>query len=443
MPFLFIHGVNNRQGEDYERGIELRHKFLEQFTFPQLTFASGKKLRFLDPYWGKAGAVPRWQNRSMPNHGTANIPMGEGQKTILETAPINIDFRNGDPAALLKIARNAGIKAALDVLILQFVKESEGIDSELTSFALAAQAYCEVDNLPKWLSEVETDEDFLFQLSQELKESFPPAKTANVPQGPNNFWQRVNETAGRLKNSFGDHTSELLVKAWREGIQNHATLFLGDAFIYFNERFVDAADESRPKVKEIDSETKKNVPSYEEFKLTLKKEKGKTPGKIPEIVLEDLFDAHESKTKDDPYLIVMAHSMGGNIIYDLCTDFLGPESELKIDLLITVGSQFSMFQEIDMFNGVELPTIIEKETQISKPKNIISWINIFDKNDIFAYQATPVFSDVEDFEYETGFGGIGGPHGGYFRRFSFYDRLGKRILAKLGSQTPAISGAKT
>jgi len=65
--------------------------------------------------------------------------------------------------------------------------------------------------------------------------------------------------------------------------------------------------------------------------------------------------------------------------------------------------------------------------RIERPPNVKSWLNVFDPNDVFSFRAEGVFKGVKDFKYDTGYGAIHA-HSGYFRRPSFYDRLGQRLV---------------
>lgn len=422
MPFVFVHGVNTRSGDAYDRGVAERKKFLLSTTFPQLAFSGGKPLNIIDsPYWGSAGAKPKWNNRSMPKYRDKYAAMGPAEQSVLDIGISNVDFSDGETAAAHKIAKKNGLTAALNVLILQTLKEDVS-DDELRKISIAgaaALAYAEKNERPSWLFEIEeNDEAFIYRLGKEAERPIVPADAAAM--GLNDVWERLKETAGRVGASVGDKTSELLIRALREKVQEQATFFLGDAFVYFKKRWMPVG-------------TEELIPSE-----SLAKRNDQVSGEIPNIVLKALINAHNSKTANDPFLIVMAHSMGGNITYDLSTDFFQHVTpKIEIDLLVTVGSQFAMFQEIDMFEGVRLSKAFTAETRIPKPLTIKHWINCFDKNDIFGYNATAVFSDVEDLEFDTGFG-VAGAHGGYFERFSFYNKLGKHMNRIL---SPAAAGA--
>jgi hypothetical protein len=66
------------------------------------------------------------------------------------------------------------------------------------------------------------------------------------------------------------------------------------------------------------------------------------------------------------------------------------------------------------------------QDRLSRPANIKRWMNVLDPNDVFSFRAAGVFDGVTDFKYETGLG-LMEAHSGYFRRPSFYRRLGERL----------------
>ncbi|MFX9680549.1 hypothetical protein ABTP05_19445, partial [Acinetobacter baumannii] len=77
--------------------------------------------------------------------------------------------------------------------------------------------------------------------------------------------------------------------------------------------------------------------------------------------MENIELAHAAKDPEtDPYLVVVAHSMGGNLMCDVASYF-APNRE--IDLLITVGAQFPLFADLNMFPG------LAQSRPIPKPAN--------------------------------------------------------------------------
>jgi len=142
------------------------------------------------------------------------------------------------------------------------------------------------------------------------------------------------------------------------------------------------------------------------------------PGQIIQIVLDDFRKAAETQ----PFIVV-AHSMGGNISYDILTTFA---PELAADLLLTVGSQVSLLEEAKLFVVRDQSVPSAQQLKMPKPKNIRRWLNVFDKLDPFAYRMEPVFEGVKDYEFNTR-KTVFGAHSAYFNREDFYQRLRQRI----------------
>jgi hypothetical protein len=180
------------------------------------------------------------------------------------------------------------------------------------------------------------------------------------------------------------------VQLGRTWLHKKFSTFLGDVFVYLNERGQNGSEGAV--VKEIAS--------------AIQTAKDRGPLDRPEP------------------LIVVAHSMGGNIVYDILTHF---RPALAVDILITVGSQVAMFEELKLFK-VSDPSIPvnPKSDRIPKPTNVGRWINVFDENDILGFAAEGVFSGVKDFKYSTG-RGVLGSHSNYFTWPSFHDRLKRRL----------------
>jgi pimeloyl-ACP methyl ester carboxylesterase len=126
----------------------------------------------------------------------------------------------------------------------------------------------------------------------------------------------------------------------------------------------------------------------------------------------------------DAKLVIVGHSLGGVISYDILTHF---DPTLEVDLFVTVGSQVALFEEMTLYkeSRPDLPQNPPAD-RLARPANIKRWLNVLDANDIFSFRTEGVFDGVQDFKYETGFG-LMEAHGGYFRRPSFYRRLGERL----------------
>ena len=160
-------------------------------------------------------------------------------------------------------------------------------------------------------------------------------------------------------------------------------LFLGDSFLYFGQRGTPDA-----------------------------------PGPIVKKISDALDQGWAQRTDVDPDLIVVAHSMGANIMCDVASYF---RPDQQIDLLITVAAQFPLFADLHMFPGLD-----SRHRPIAKPPNVKRWINVYDMNDIFGFTAQPMFEDIEDLEFASGRLGIT-THADCFKFVSLYEQMAKAV----------------
>jgi pimeloyl-ACP methyl ester carboxylesterase len=172
-------------------------------------------------------------------------------------------------------------------------------------------------------------------------------------------------------------------------VHEKASRFLGDIFVYLSERGTLEA-----------------------------------PGAIVTDVLADLEKADKAKRSGDDKLIVIGHSLGGVIIYDILTYF---RPDLKFDVLASVGSQIALFEEMSLYRAskADVPPNPPKDL-LPQPTGIAKWLNVFDTNDVFSFRAQGVFAGPTDYRFDTGYGLLQA-HGGYFARPSFYKRLAARL----------------
>jgi hypothetical protein len=97
-------------------------------------------------------------------------------------------------------------------------------------------------------------------------------------------------------------------------------------------------------------------------------------------------------------------------------------SELKIDLLVTVGSQPGLFGEMDLLGP---PT--DGDAKAPHPASVTHWWNVFDPVDLLSFRCEPVFEGVTDFEFGSATGMVDA-HTTYFKRPRFHVRLRKRLV---------------
>ncbi len=137
------------------------------------------------------------------------------------------------------------------------------------------------------------------------------------------------------------------------------------------------------------------------------------------------FEAQaDAKASNEP-LILMGHSLGGVILYDMLSSpqSAGLPSDLKVDAFLTVGSQSGLFEEMGLFefeNPGTAPT--------SGPECVKAWLNIFDPIDVFGFRTKGIFSRPNDFAFDS-VTGLLSAHTTYFKRPQFYARMRARLRA--------------
>lgn len=389
MPIVFIHGVNNRESKDYQEGIIARNGFLQEIVSPALGLNKVKP-KIYNPYWGGDGAQFAWEMAVLPQRGMGYQTFGGGglTETLGKAESIVVNTTLDGKLTVVENARK-DLNAVVDALYAAAMEEvtTEDDAQELAKSYLIVSEYADKNRYPEWLYKDEIiDTNFTDQLIYNAGVSKHQAFGGGI-------FDAIKEGASRLGSALPHAGSELLGRFGREKLNLVVARFAGDGFVYLKNRG-----------------TKAN------------------PGDIVSTVLNALNDAksYAENSPDDNKLIVIAHSFGGEIIYDIMTYF---DPDLQIDCLITVGSQVGLFAEMQLY--VESESNLPKNPPppkglIPKPANLKRWINVFDLNDVFSYRIEPVFSGCSDFHYDTGYGTLGA-HSGYFLRPSFYKRLASRL----------------
>lgn len=411
MPLVFVHGVANRIGDDYEAGKATRDALFRRYLLARHRRTDGQPVTILSPYWGGFGARPRWNLASLP-HGEYEVLGGEDAPFVElgASAPaVEPEGHIGDVARVLWAARSS-LPAAVDLLWEASALDVERQDDQkmaedaaaLARLAEPVRAYAEANPKPAWLAEVHTDQDFLTRLEQEV-DAFTLAAAPLVPSlrtqeadspageeewetlGIGSAWQALRSGAARLGNAVVGRAGRTASDLIRPAIAPGLARFLGDVFVYLHQQ-------------------------------------DKVAGPIRACVADAIREGAALSTLEDP-LVVVAHSMGGNIVYDLLSDEL---SGIQVPLLVTAGTQVSLFEELKLFRRSDPDVPADGTSQkVSRPSNIARWINVFDYADVLGFSLGGVIDGVEDHSYVTGT--LVKAHGQYFLQPSFHERIAARV----------------
>jgi len=156
-----------------------------------------------------------------------------------------------------------------------------------------------------------------------------------------------------------------------------------------------------------------------------------SPGEIINQLLVKLREAHENKLqRDNEPLIVISHSMGGQLVYDMITYFL-PEmakvpqyrdcEKFYIDFWVAAASQVGLFKEMKVFK--EDINLKHTSIPIPFPSNHLGiWWNLWDCNDYLSFTVNPFVEEVFDDMYDSGSPATIA-HTAYFDDQDFYQEL--------------------
>lgn len=396
MPVVFVHGVNNRAGPEYDAGCLAKAAFLK--THLAGAQINGKTLGGLDqvsfPYWGDLGTSFAWNMASLPKGGVQQLG-GSASGDTRELAAQLADAIPQSPGTepLTALAKRDFVLAVDALAGMALSKTQKGKEKSTAAFVVAAQEYATKNPKPAWVAGIATDTQLIARLMKEIS----PAPSAQALGNPfANILAPITTEAARLKqmatgaakglvDKAGDFASTKLLGFTREPLNGILGRFFGDVFIYMSTRGEIGA-----------------------------------PGAIPKVIL-DAIDAAQAAAPAEP-LVIVGHSLGGVITFDLLGSY---RPDIECDLFISVGSQVGHFEEIKLYRSSD--KAIGTGKRAKTPPNIKRWINVYDEVDIFSYACAEIFDRIDlDVPYDTKTFTVKA-HGAYFDQDRFYQRLRARI----------------
>ncbi|MGI5372604.1 hypothetical protein [Streptomyces iakyrus] len=405
MPLIFVHGVNNRRSKPgFERNVQARSSLFRKFLLTDLK--APDEALILNPYWGDDGADFRWGLACLPDWDTKAAPLGRATPGtgIAAVAAVGLAAAPAasPDAVLTEIAKSPSTETsgpsfirAVDLMFSASMRAAEiDEESDLATLAKHAMAYAFSEPEPQWVKSVRDDRELVTRLKREV-ETFTqrPAATEAGPVGlgVSDVWGNVRAGVDRLIVEAGNLVGKTVWNTARDLAAPTVAHFLGDVVVY---------------------QSKRGTPS--------------SPGPIPKVIIDDLEKASSVRSERDP-LIVVGHSLGGVICYDILTAFRG---DIHVDILCTVGSQVGLFEEMKVFVASDDQVPGPGRQKVSPPPNVPHWINIFDFNDILSFELSPLMDGVTDYPYPTG--ELLNAHGAYFGQPAFHQRLSRRVQEALG-----------
>lgn len=413
MPILFVHGVRNRDEASFE---EVRGRLRETFA-PRIS-RDAANVYIEQVFWGRLGVAFGWNGSSRPRTRIFR-QAGDDAAATPEQTLINWQLRRAiasagqSPAQRPADPYSAGQERREPVNLdgLQAMAPSEFFDLA-GDLAIEAAPRADRARLARIIDTIATDVAFTLELD----------RAQSLQSQLDLFWARLAEevASDQAVREMG------LGDTWRDAKRAVAGGLQAVKGAAANSVMA-VVEVARPGMNELLSMFIGDVCNYLATRGTATRGSAENRGKIPSLFLEKLLAAHANKVERDEPLIVLTHSMGGQIVYDALTYFM-PRDErfdnVKIDFWCATASQVGFFAEANLF--LEPTTAFGPGRPIPFPKKYLgAWWNVWDYNDIISFSAHGIIDDIDDERFDTGDSLLA--HTGYLKRHSFY----RRFLHKL------------
>jgi hypothetical protein len=419
MPILFIHGVNVRDRSLFEQIAPL----LRRWAAPEIS-TKPEDVVIDDVFWGDLGVQFAWNGASRPKSRI----LGMGYATPLgapppETLPARLEtardlgwrlpsaaaaarptptLASGFGSATAASASNARLSDLAPDAIADFL-----VGVLLQSDPKPERSGANTARLMILADDMAHDEKFLAALraapnldaeKEILRATLAERLSGNVVGMGFKSWasdvtDRVGEYFSRAEDLPLYSASVALLEA-RKWAHDAIAQFSGDVAVYIASRT------------------------------------GQDSGPILSRVIAKLSALDQRRAASKEPLIVITHSMGGQIIYDLVSWFL-PRSDatrnLRIDFWCATASQVGFFEEAKLFLASDKKLGAPSKVAFPSP-SLGVWWNVWDYNDVLSFSVHDIIADVDDGPYDSGMP-LNQAHGGYLQRTSFYRELAQKLRA--------------
>ncbi len=422
MPILYVHGVSVRD----ESGWEQVETLLRRYVAPEIA-SDPENVEIKYCFWGEHAAKLSWQGSSIPQT-PATMALHRSVERVKKgrerLAEFRTDFRSKlkNPRALFKGQKNSdetdgdslefkprlsrlkGLsKERLSNFCFETIQQSKKFSAkEKALLAAAADEVAHSDEARAELAKCKNvEEEMVFMESRVKRQIENLRHDLRDKLSHKNTW--AQSVGSHLKEGFTRGVSSPSFAATRAMMQIKAPLgqfvtrFLGDVFTYIHRRGT-----------------------------------ASNPGPIPKCLIDNLIACREiQKARGGEPIIVLSHSMGGQIMYDIVTHFLPEMPELedvRIDFWCASASQVGFFEEMKLFLSSKSEFGKETSQLVPHPdrKHLGTWWNVWDHNDFVSYSAKGVVDGVDDEAYNTGMD-IVGAHVGYLVLPSFYRKFADKV----------------
>ena len=433
MALLFVHGVNTRSESPPADVLAYVERYLTGRHFP-----TGPTVVY--SYWGDLGGRYRFGGRSRPRTRIAGQGAGGDDALIVsaefpDLPALDTVGGSGNRGARSSIAGGMSAGGAgggggerlseadrgeAVAFLMRTAERTLADDDEMRWAALAALSEL-ADDDAVWgrIRQADSAEAELAIVADYLDDHTPDPTYAEQGTGwlsrfTDNVGEGLRRAAGAPALALSTGLGEL-----RPKVDDLLEQFVGDIFAYLDGR--------QPEPEQPDPPPDFDGPPCLWAALTA------VAGPIPRRVVLDLLRCAEIGGPGEP-LVVLSHSMGGQIMYEVFATFLPRlRSELdkagcdvalpKVDLWCASASQVGLFEELSAFLGSD------EASRVGAPfpgTYLRHWWNVWDRSDLLSFTAEGIVDGVDDGEYSSG-RGFFGAHSGYLERPSFFKKLAAKL----------------
>jgi hypothetical protein len=436
MPIVYVHGVATRKTESrYRPQIDRLTAYLRHYVAPAISPDDPAGVRVLNAYWGHLGVAFKWGGMSRPR--TPLLKMGatagdELHERLLLPAELSSYLDEPpQPSGLAAVDEELVASGpsytrpgtlhyriadldpeALVALLVTIIHAQDLAAVEQARLAIAVDQLALYGDLSSQLRQCQTLDEELDLIEAQLAEqlaNLPQPADAVIGQGAGEgvalLRKGLEKAIGWASDGVGFATGRAVVEIARPALHDLATLFIGDVCVYL---------------------TRRGTPTM--------------PGAIPRRVLRTLRIARElQRRRDGEPLVVISHSMGGQIMYDLLTAFIPAipaYQDIRVDFWCAAASQVALFEEMSLLaassprhsrrSGMRAP--------VPDPRYLSYWWNVWDHNDVLSFSADSIFATRPEDPagvHDESFNGykmtLGPAHSAYLERPEFFRLLAERI----------------
>lgn len=404
MALVHVHGIGNRGAED-ERRTALRDSWFRLALMPAAGCRS-PEAPILNPHWGALLPPSAWNWASLRVDGIESL--GDDGPVVDDSVAEMVDgvvAATPDVAEghVLVTAARTSLLWAVELLAASVEAQWAGERDATVAFCARAVAYWAWKTDDRrgdgvrffgWLGEVEADVDFLDRLDEELHAWHNEVEDDGGRKDVPDEWER-----------FGAVSVPLPARAAVRRINAALAKIVAGGVMAVSRRF-----------------TPKGALLFADVAGYLAGRGGvERSSPVVDLVGKALDDAAGAAQAYGDPLVVVAHSMGGNIVHDVLS-FHRPD--VRIDLLVTVGTQVGLFEELKLFAASDPAVPSPQVAKVPALPNVTRWINVVDVRDPLAFAAGSVFAGAEDLVFDSG---ALLPHGAYLTSPDFHRRLARRV----------------